>query len=164
METNYLIPSDYSGIRALIGPDVTPAHVSDVYLGQLPIVPTAEKAVVRKLKAADVDIAPLFPVDISGLTEAQLSLREAIKVAMMHECMVTLCLTVPQLLEQSEIEVSTEVQSIDWEKKRAFHLGEVVEQIANIISDSASTQKPVTGRQLPFGRVGTERPPENQWR
>ena len=154
---------NYDGLRALISPDVTSLHVSDAYLGQLPIAPEAEKTVIRKLKAEDLDIQTDERFDENAADYDQ-SLVDDVLVLMMHESMDILCLTVPQLLEQSEIEVSTQVQLIDWEKKRAFHIGEAIAKLAEIIAIAASTVPTVQGRQLPFGPVGTKRPPENRWR
>ena len=151
MPATILTADHYDAVRALISPDVTSAHVSDAYLGQLPIAPEAEKKVLRKLVKAGVDVDSLST-----------DLKEDVTVAMMHECLAILCLTVPQILEQSEIEVSTEMQEIDWKEKRAYHLEEVSDKIAEIIADSIPTEPVVTGRRLPFGRVGTQRPPENQ--
>ena len=101
---------------------------------------------LRRLKAAGIDVATLTGE----------SLEDA-EVAAMHECVAILCITMPQILRQTEIEVDVSVQEIDWEKSRAFHLGESGEKIAQIIADN-KPQKQLTGRKLPMGAVGTERP------
>ena len=144
-----LTSSHYDGIRGLIAPDVTAEHISDDYLSQRPFAPEAERKVRKRLSAAGIDVDSLTG---DGLEDARL--------AMMHECAAVLCLTAPQQLRQTLIQVATEVQQIDWKEKRMFHLSEADELVNDIIenaaevSGSASTQRK---RRNPFGAVGTER-------
>ncbi|MCY3744480.1 MAG: hypothetical protein OXH00_25980 [Candidatus Poribacteria bacterium] len=143
-----LTSSHYDGIRGLIAPDVTAEHISDDYLSQHPFAPEAERAVRKRLKAAGIDVNSLTG---DNLDDALL--------AMMHECAAVLCITAPQQLRQTLIQVVTEVQTIDWQAKRAFHLSKVDELVNDIIENateagSASTQRK---RRNPFGAVGTER-------
>ena len=65
----------------------------------------------------------------------------------MHQCVAELSLTVPQILRTTQLEILTEVQSIDWKEKRAFHLSKVEEKIADVIESAATSDSaPKTGR------------------
>ena len=155
-----LINDYYDGIRGLIAPDITNVHISNQYLSQLPFVPAAEREVRRRLAADGIDVDTL-----TG--EA----REDAILAMMHECAAVLCLTAPQLLRQMGLQVSTEVQRIDWKEKREFHLSQVDSKINDVKTnaDSDGTTaipgqpggRPSVGtgrtRLNPFGAVGTKR-------
>ncbi len=157
MPTKVLTASHYDAIRALIAPDVTEAHISNGYLSQLPFAPEAEKEVRRRLAAQGIDVGTL-----AGDT-----LEDAI-LAMMHECAAVLCLTAPQMLRQMGLQVSTEVQRIDWKEKREFHLSQA-DSKANEVKikiesggTTSTTGQPgavETGRKRlnPFGAVGTKR-------
>ena len=138
---------NYNGIRGLIAPDVTPEHISDAYLGQPAFVPEAERKVRKRLKGAGVDVDTL-----TG------DAREDARLAMMHECAAVLCLTAPQQLRQNLIQVTTEVQAIDWKEKRMFHLSEADELVNDIIENAAGgSPSSSRTRRNPFGAVGTER-------
>lgn len=151
-----LINDYYDAIRGLVAPDVTLAHISNQYLSQLPFVPAAERKVRQRLAADGIDVDTL-----TG--EA----REDAILAMMHECVAVLCLTAPQLLRQTELQVSTEVQRIDWKEKREFHLAEAGSKISDVKEKfgkdgTTSTGQPGTigagrNRLSPFGAVGTKR-------
>ncbi|MDE0084242.1 MAG: hypothetical protein OXU23_00915 [Candidatus Poribacteria bacterium] len=150
----------YDGIRGLIAPDITNVHISNQYLSQLPFVPAAEREVRRRL-AAD-------GIDVDALTGEA---REDAILAMMHECAALLCLTAPQLLRQMGLQVSTEVQRIDWKEKREFHLSQVDSKINDVKTNADSNGTPPTPggrppgspvgagrtRLNPFGAVGTKR-------
>ena len=149
MANTVLTPQYYPDVRALMSPEATPDNISDDYLSTLPLAPEAERKVRKKLAAAGVDV--------DALTGDAL---EAARLAMIHECNAVLCISAPQLLRQTLIQVATEVQNVDWEKKRAFHLGEADEITKDVIENqthpgSAGTQRT---RKNPFGAVGTERP------
>ena len=147
MPATILTVDHYDAVRALIAPDVTDAHISDAYLSQQPFAPEAERKVRKRLVAAGVDMARLTG-DV--LADARL--------AMMHECASVLCLTAPQLLRQTELQVVTEVQSVDWKEKRQFHQSQVIELVDDVIASFETrvrTQQP--SRALPFGAVGTQR-------
>lgn len=148
MSATILTPNHYDAIRALIAPDVTEAHIANGYLSQLPFAPEAEKEVRRKLAAEGIDVDTL---EGDTLDDARL--------AMMHECAAVLCLTAPQLLRQTELQVSTEVQSIDWKEKREFHLGKADEKLNDIITDfeGDSSIGKIRKRLNPFIAVGTKR-------
>ena len=137
----------FSSVRGLISPDVTAAQISDAYLQQEPFGPDAKRTVTKLLHAENVDVDSL-----TGDAEATAQL------AMMHACAAVLCLTAPQLIRQSQLQVITEIQNIDWKEKRLFHLGEVKEKIREVVDivnpTPVSTAKT---RQHPFGRVGTQR-------
>lgn len=141
------LPIYYDSIRGLIAPDVTAKHISDAYLEQRPFTPESERKVRKRLAAAGIDV--------DALTGDSL---EDARLAAMHECAAVLCLTAPQQLRQTLIQVVTEVQNIDWKEKRAFHLAEADELMTDIIatatpgSSGASRRK----RRHPFGAVGTE--------
>ena len=146
MAATILTSSAYDGIRGLIAPDVTAEHITDAYLSQRPFAPEAERKVRKRLRAAGIDV--------DSLTGESL---EDARLAMMHECAAVLCLTAPQQLRQTLIQVVTEVQNVDWKEKRAFHLSEADELANDIIENaevvgSASTQR---RRRHPFGAVGT---------
>ena len=148
MPTTILTTQHYDGVRGLIAPDMTAEHISDEYLSQRPFAPEAERKVRKRLKAADVDV--------DSLTGESL---EDARLAMMHECAAVLCLTAPQQLRQTLIQVQTENQQIDWQEKRAFHLGEADELVNDIMENAAETGSASTKRRRasPFGAVGTER-------
>lgn len=149
MPNTVLTSEHYDGVRGLIAPDVTAAHISDDYLSQPAFAPAAERKVRKRLSAADVDV--------DSLTGEVL---EDARLAMMHECMAVLCLTAPQQLRQTLIQVQTEVQQIDWKDKQAFHLGEADELIVDVIENAteAGSASKKRKRRNPFGAVGTERP------
>ena len=148
MAATILTADHYDAVRALIAPDVTAAHISDAYLSQQPFAPEAEREVRKRLRAAKVDVA--------GLTGEN---RENARLAMMHECASVLCLTAPQLLRQTELQVVTEVQAVDWKEKRQFHSAKVNGLIDDIVkSVAADTPSASRSRALPFGAVGTQRP------
>ena len=143
-----LITQHYDGVRGLIAPDVTAEHISDDYLSQRPFAPEAERKVRKRLSAAGVDV--------DSLTGESL---EDARLAMMHECAAVLCITAPQQLRQTLIQVVTEVQNVDWKEKRMFHLGEADELVNDVVenaavSGSASSKR---RRRNPFGAVGTSR-------
>lgn len=143
-----LTSEHYDGVRGLIAPDVTAEHISDAYLSQRPFAPEAERKVRKRLNAAGVDVDSLTG---DALEDARL--------AMMHECAAVLCLTAPQQLRQTLIQVQTEVQSIDWQEKRAFHLAEADELVIDTIENAAEagSDSSKRTRRNPFGAVGTER-------
>lgn len=149
MPATVLTSNHYDAVRGLIAPDVTSEHISDAYLSQQPFAPDAERQVRKRLSAAGIDVDALTGDD-----------REVALLAMMNQCASELCLTVPQILRTTQLEVVTEVQGIDWKEKRAFHLSKVEEKIAEVIESIATSDSaPKTGRRrLPFGAVGTERP------
>ena len=149
MAATVLISEHYDGVRALVDPQVTAEHISDDYLSQLPIAPEAERKVRKRLSAAGVDVDTLTGED-----------RDNALLAMMHECAAVLCLTAPQLLRETLIQVVTEMQSVDWEKKRAFHLAESDEITLDVIENTATPGSASSSRKRrnPFGAVGTERP------
>ena len=148
MPNTVLTSQHYDGVRGLIAPDVTAAHISDDYLSQPAFAPAAERKVRKRLSAAGVDI--------DSLTGEVL---EDARLAMMHECGSVLCLTAPQLLRETGIQISTEVQSIKWKEKREFHLGEADELIVDVIENAteAGSASSSRKRRNPFGAVGTER-------
>ena len=121
MQTTVLTTTYYDAVRALIAPDITELHISDAYLSQLPFAPAAEKQVRQKLASVGIDID----------TYTDDTLEDA-RLAMMHACAAVLCLTAPQLIRQSALQVSTEVQRIDWKVKREFHLSEMDRLIDDI--------------------------------
>ena len=147
MPATVLTVDHYDAVRALIAPDVTEAHISNDYLSQQPFAPEAERKVRKRLRAVGIDVDTL-----TGDT------LEDVRLAMMHECLTVLCLTVPQMLRQTQLEVVTDVQRIDWKEKRAFHRSEVEDLIDDIIArvtEDTPASKPL--RSLPFGAVGTLR-------
>ena len=149
MPATILTSQHYDAVRGLIAPDVTAEHISDAYLSQQPFAPDAERQVRKRLSAEGIDVDALTGDD-----------REVALLAMMNQCVADLSLTVPQILRTTQIEILTEVQSIDWKEKRAFHLSKVEEKVVDIVesvakSDGAS--KKGARRRLPFGAVGTER-------
>lgn len=148
MPATILTNAHYDGVRGLIAPDITAEHISDDYLSQRPFAPEAERKVRKRLNAAGVDV--------DSLTGESL---EDARLAMMHECGAVLCLTAPQQLRQTLIQVVTEVQDIDWKEKRAFHLGEADELVNDIVENAAAAGSASTKRKRanPFGAVGTER-------
>lgn len=149
MPTTVLTSQHYDGVRALIAPEVTDKHISDDYLSQLAFAPAAERTVRKRLHAADIDVDTLTG---ESLDDARL--------AMMHECMAVLCVTAPQQLRQTLIQVVTEVQEIDWKDKQMFHLSKVDELVNDIVENAAEDGSASTSRRRrnPFGAVGTERP------
>ena len=149
MPATVLTSTHYDAVRGLIAPDVTAEHISDDYLSQQPFAPDAEREVRKRLNAAGIDVDTLTGDD-----------REVALLAMMNQCVADLSLTVPQIVRTTQIEILTEVQSIDWKEKRAFHLSKVEEKVVDIVesvakSDGAS--KKGARRRLPFSAVGTER-------
>ena len=149
MPTTILTTQHYDGVRGLIAPDITAKHISDEYLSQRPFAPEAERKVRKRLNAAGVDV--------DSLTGESL---EDARLAMMHECASVLCLTAPQQLRQTLIQVVTEVQDIDWKEKRAFHLAEADELVNDIVENASVAGSASTKRERanPFGAVGTQRP------
>lgn len=147
MQTQIIAQPDYTAIRALIAPDITETHISDAYLSQLPFAPDAEKTVLRQLASHNINIDTL-PTD---------SLQD-VRLAIMHTCAATLCLTAPQLLRQSALQVNTEVQRVDWQQKREFHLTQAQTKINDIVETATNQPTPTyKHRRLPFGAVGTKR-------
>ena len=148
MPATILTSTHYDAVRGLIAPDVTAEHISDAYLSQQPFAPDAERQVRKRLSAVNIDVDTL-----TG------DARDDALLGMMHQCASELCLTAPQMIRQTQLQVVTEVQSIDWKEKRAFHLTKVEEKIVDIVeSTAASGGTSKTGkRRLPFGAVGTER-------
>ena len=148
MAATVLTSDHYDGVRGLIAQDITAEHISDDYLSQRPFAPEAERKVRKRLNAAGIDVDTLTGE----------SLEDA-RLMMMHECAAVLCLTAPQLLRQTQIQVVTEVQNVDWKEKRAFHFAEADELFNDIVenasvSGSASSKRT---RRNPFGAVGTQR-------
>ena len=144
MQTTILTDTHYDAVRGLIAPDITDAHISDAYLSQLPFAPTAEKAVRSRLASENIDVDTL---DTDALDD--------VRLAMMHSCAAVLCLTAPQLLRQSALQVSTEVQRVNWKEKRQFHLAEVANTIARITEKFGITSETVAGKPyVPFRAVG----------
>ena len=149
MAATVLTSQHYDGVRGLIAPDITAEHISDDYLSQRPFAPEAERKVRKRLNAAGINV--------DSLTGESL---EDARLAMMHECAAVLCLTAPQQLRQTLIQVVTENQQIDWQEKRTFHLAEAAELVNDVVENtaavpgSASTKRT---RRNPFGAVGTER-------
>ena len=149
MAATILTNSHYNGVRGLIAPDVTAEHISDDYLSQRPFAPEAERKVRKRLNAAGVDVDSLTG---DALEDARL--------AMMHECAAVLCLTAPQQLRQNLIQVTTEVQTIDWQEKRSFHLSEADALVNDIVENAAEVPGSVSTKRTrgnPFGAVGTAR-------
>ena len=149
MPATVLIPIHYDAVRGLIAPDVTEVHISDDYLSQQPFAPDAEREVRKRLNAVGIDVDAL-----TG------DAAEDALLAMMHQLASELCLTAPQMIRQTELQVITEVQAIDWKEKRAFHLTKVEEKITDIVesvAESDGASKKGGGRKLPFSAVGTER-------
>ena len=148
MPATVLTSQHYDGARALIAPDVTAEHISDDYLSQSAFAPEAERKVRKRLRAAGIDVDSLTGEDL-----------ENARLAMMHECAAVLCLTAPQQLRQTLIQVQTENQQIDWKEKRAFHLSEADELVNDVIENAAVAGSASTKRKRrnPFGAVGTER-------
>lgn len=149
MAATVLTSEHYDGVRALVAPDITAEHISDEYLSQLGLAPEAERKVRKRLSAAGIDVDTLTG---ENLDNARLS--------MMHECVAVLCLTAPQQLRQTLIQVQTENQQIDWKEKRAFHLAEADELATDVVENAADTGGASSKRKRanPFGAVGTERP------
>ena len=148
MPNTVLTSEHYDGVRALVAPDITAEHISDEYLSQLGLAPEAERKVRKRLSAAGVDVDTLTG---ENLDNARLS--------MMHECLAVLCLTAPQQLRQTLIQVQTENQQIDWKEKRTFHLAEADEIAIDVIENAADTGSASSKRtrRNPFGAVGTQR-------
>ena len=148
MAATVLTSQHYDGVRGLIAPDVTAEHISDAYLSQRPFAPEAERKVRKRLRAAGIDV--------DSLTGDSL---EDARLAMMHECTAVLCLTAPQQLRQTLIQVVTEVQSVDWQEKRTFHLAEADELVNDIVENAAEAGSASSKRTRgnPFGAVGTSR-------
>ena len=149
MPATLLTSAHYNAVRGLIAPDVTATHISDDYLSQQPFAPDAEREVRKRLKAAGIDVDALTGDN-----------RDDALLAMMHQCASELCLTSAQMVRQTQLEVVTEVQKIDWKEKRASHQLKVSEKVADIVANAATSDgvsKKGTRRQLPFGAVGTAR-------
>ena len=148
MPATVLTSSHYDGVRGLIAPDVTAEHISDDYLSQRPFAPEAERKVRKRLNAAGIDVDSLTG---DNLDDALL--------AMMHECAALLCLTAPQQIRQSGLQVTVEVQNIDWQEKRKFHLSEADELVNDIVENVAEAGSASSKRTRgnPFGAVGTQR-------
>ena len=141
---------DYNSVRGLIAPDVTEKDISDDFLGQQPFAPEAQRTVRKMLITAKVITAEITELTGDNLDTARL--------AMMHECVATLCLTAPQQTRQSALEVQTEVQTVNWQEKQQFHLAKVDELVNDIIANvTPATPPPTKARRNPFGAVGTER-------
>ena len=143
-----MLTSDhYDAVRGLIAPDVTSVHISDDYLSQLPFAPAAEREIRKRLADAGID------VDGLGADAYEDAL-----LAMMHQCASELCLTAPQLIRQTQLQVVTEVQTVDWQAKRAFHLSKVEEKIAGIVTAVARQLGKEAGtrrlRRYPFRAIG----------
>lgn len=144
MQTTVLTTTYYDAVRALIAPDITVLHISDAYLSQLPFAPAAEKQVCQKLASEGIDID----------TYTDDTLEDA-RLAMMHACAAVLCLTAPQLIRQSALQVSTEVQRIDWKVKREFHLSEMDRLIDDIKTRFVDTMlRKGRTRLNPFRAIG----------
>ena len=79
------------------------------YLSQRPFAPEAERKVRKRLSAAGIDV--------DSLTGDSL---EDARLAMMHECTAVLCLTAPQQLRQTLIQVVTEVQQCRLAREAGF--------------------------------------------
>jgi len=150
MPATILTSEHYDAVRGLIAPDVTAEHISDAYLSQQPFAPDAERQIRKRLSAEGIDVDAL-----TG------DARDEALLAMMHQCAAELSLTVPQILRTTQLEILTEVQSIDWKEKRMFHLTKVEEKIADVVESVVSTSGDRASkkgtRRLPFGAVGTER-------
>ena len=147
MQTKVLTNDYYDAIRGLIAPDITGAHIPSQYLSQLPFAPAAEKEIGRRLAADGIDVDTLTG---DALEDARL--------AMIHECAALLCLTAPQLVRQTELQVSTEVQHIDWKEKREFHLAEVESKLNDVKKSFETEEQPrVRTRLNPFGAVGIKK-------
>ena len=148
MAATVLTSEHYDGVRALIAPDVTAEHISDAYLSQPGLAPEAERQVRKRLTAANIDVDTLTGENL-----------EITRLAMMHECMAVLCLTAPQQLRQTLIQVQTENQQIDWKEKQAFHLAKADEITLDVIENTATPGSASSSRKRrnPFGAVGTER-------
>ena len=148
MAATVLTSEHYDGVRVLIAPDVTSAHISDAYLSQSALAPAAERKVRKRLTTARINVDTLTGE----------SLEDA-RLAMMHECAAVLCLTAPQLLRESGLTVQTEVQQVEWKEKRAFHLAEADELVNDIVENAsvAGSASSNRKRRNPFGAVGTQR-------
>lgn len=148
MVSTVLTPEHYDAVRALISPDVTAVHLSDDYLSQPPFAPEAERVIRQRLVAENISVERL-----SGDAHADALL------AMMHQCAAALCVSVPQILRQTQLQISMEVQSLDWQEKRAVHLAQVEAKLSSI---KQWVSRPVGGalsrgrarRLLPFLAVG----------
>ena len=149
MPATVLTSQHYDAVRGLIAPDVTAEHIPDDYLSQQPFAPDAEREVRKRLNAAGIDVDTLTGDD-----------RDDALLGMMHQCASELCLTAAQMIRQTQLEVVTEVQRIEWKEKRAFHLTKVNEKVSGIVANVATSDgvsKKGTRRKLPFGAVGTAR-------
>ena len=149
MPATVLTSTHYNAVRGLIAPDVTADHISDDYLSQQPFAPDAEREVRKRLRAQNIDV--------DALTGEAL---EIARLAMEHRCAANLAPVVAQVIQSDQIEINTRVQKIDWEKKRAYHLREVEEKVADVIVEAQTaddTRSTGTRRRVPFAAVGTER-------
>lgn len=143
-----LTVSHYAAVRALISPDVTAVHLPDAYLSQAPFAPAAVRVIEKRLSGIDVQ-------ELTG------DAREEAILAMLHQCAAELCVSVPQLVRQTQLQVVVEVQTIDWQAKRAFHLAKVDACVASVVScvsgTSGGPEQQRARRGLPFGAIGTYR-------
>ena len=148
MPATVLTSTHYDAVRGLIAPDVTAEHISDDYLSQQPFAPDAERTVRRHLLAEGIDIDTL-----TG------DARDDALLAIIHQCVANMALSVPQVLRTTQLEILTEVQSIDWKEKRMFHLSQVDEKVSAVMVSVAASEGPPTQgtRRVPFAAVGTER-------
>lgn len=151
MAATVLTVEHYDSVRGLIAPDITEVHISDAYLSGDPFAPDAEREVRKRLLALEVDVDRL---DGDALSNARL--------AMMHQCASELCLTAPQVVRQTQLQILTEVQAVDWEAKREYHLSKVEEKLADIVASVSAAAGVISeasgrGRRLPFGAVGVGR-------
>lgn len=149
MVNTILTSESYPAIRGLLSPEITAVYLPDTYLSLDPFAPAAEREIRHRLSMAGVDIDAL---ESDAVTE--------VRLAMIYQCAAELCLTVPQMLRQSQLQVDTEVQTIDWEKKQKYHLAKVAEVVSGIIARAAL--KTASGRKVPFASVGTEREEDGQ--
>ena len=141
---------DYNSVRGLIAPDVTEKDISDNFLAQQPFAPEAQRTVRKMLVTAKVITFEITELTGETLDEARL--------AMMHACAGTLCLTAPQQIRQSALEVQTQVQTVNWQEKQQFHLAKVDEIVNLLIAKLTPANPPSTKtRRNPFGAVGTLR-------
>lgn len=158
MAATILIAQHYPAIRALIGPDVTEAHVSDAFLGQITIAPEAEQNIRKRLSAEGIQLSADGTQNEKTGTAIPEGVQTDILLAMIHECMSELSIVIPQMMRQEQLVVTTEVQKIDWQAKRAYHIGKVDEKLSDIVAALKPESSSVQGRSLPMGPVGTERP------
>ena len=157
MAATILTADHYDAVRALIAPNITSAHISDAYLGQLPIVPEAERNIRKRLARQGIVLNADGTRNEKTGDAISEDVQEDILLAMIHECMVVLSIVIPQQTREDMLEIVTEVQKIDWKAKQAFHIGEVDEKLSNIVDTLTPATSSVQGRSLPMGPVGTQR-------